>query len=123
MFAGIETSTLNTELKAIFFGMVRIVGRATVMKGGFRYSTRNSLVKPISEAVNVQVRSYVGNTVSLTTKLLGFEPAIIMLLRMHRKYHEWIRISVRDYPLGVKVTEEWYNRGISVVGRPTLLMR
>ena len=49
MLAGIDTPTLNSELKAICFGMLRIVGRGTAMKGGFRYSTRNSLMRAISE--------------------------------------------------------------------------
>ena len=81
-------------------------------------------MKAISDVANAQVGSYVENLVVLTTMLLGFEPAINMLLTCTvNTISRSCRFRVKDYPLGVKVTEEWYNRGIFVVGIPALLMR
>lgn len=54
----------------------------------------------------------------LTIPSLGFEPAMKILLR---KYHgKLVEMQIQwycpTYPLGVKVTAEWYSRAMSEEG-------
>jgi hypothetical protein len=93
---GIETPTLNAALKAICVGTLESAGRATLMKGGFKNSTRNSLVKAISGVTNLHVTTYVWNRVLLTTLPFGLEPAMKILLRIWCQNYEQILQNIRE---------------------------
>ena len=79
---GILTLIVNLLLNAILLGTFDMTGRSMDMKGGLRYSTRNSLPsEQVRTWINVDAEeTYVPNSVPLTTSPLGLDPAMRMLL-------------------------------------------
>jgi len=74
---------VNSWLKSILVGASNSLGRATDMKGGFRYCTRNSLwaLIEVSDGINLDPSAYVWNSVSLTTFPFGLDPAMRTFLQ------------------------------------------
>jgi len=91
---GMETSTLNNLLKPIFEGTFDMIGRCADMKGGFRYSTRNSLVNIVSNGITKRVVKHtnVANSVPFTTWPFGLDPArrmfLVMSVSVDNKYEK-----------------------------------
>ena len=80
------TLIVNSWLKSILVGASNSLGRATDMKGGFRYCTRNSLwaLIKVSDGINhecLRALAYVWNSVSLTTFPFGLDPAMRTFLQ------------------------------------------
>jgi hypothetical protein len=102
MSLGITTSIVNDWLKSILVGASNILGRATDMKGGFRYSTRNSLWAVIDNQrwyrSLMPPSAYVWNSVSLTTfsTKFGLDPAMRTFLQgnFFNKQHSTHRLNL-----------------------------
>jgi len=103
------TPIVNSWLNSILVGVFNSLGRATDIKGGFKYCTRNSLRALINASGNfhlVPMSAYVWNSVSLTTLPFGLDPAMRTLLSVDTVNKEYSGHKY-TYPEGVRLATEW----------------
>jgi hypothetical protein len=119
------TGTVNLWLKGIVTGTLWSAGRSTLIYGGFKYSTRNSLHH--KKVIGMMNTWKIRRNERRESCPVDYAPIRAGSCNENiPKNHMLVKTRICNsssttHPLGVNVTEEWYMRAISDEGIPWLL--